>query len=527
LFNLGEIHMKKSLVALAALAASAAFAQSSVTLYGIIDMGFGTINHAPNNDPYNSAAGPVQPTSAANTLANQFVGSAANTQGVAVGRLTSMLHNNTATSRWGIKGVEDIGGGTKANFTLESFLNPATGSNPNGKINDSQPGSNTGSLLGAEGSATGAMFAREATVGLEGSMGSLKLGRQLNPMADAVGAYDPMKAGFAVSPLGFNGGYSGGGYTTEARWDNSLKYAFNINNELTARFGYRTGNMSGIGAAANAMAANLEYNTPQWGAILSAVSVHDAVNDGNINTISGAPNGVTALTGAGTAGVSASGNVSSSATTQPSITAYYADTSATLLAFRVSQGPVTYKFGWEHIQIKNPSNTAGLSTANIPSLYGIPVSSVNFTSYDTPQVQNMYFVGANWQVSAPLELSAAYYRRTDSAYGSMTSAAANAAYVITGGKPYSLTGSSKAEYFSLMANYSLSKRTRLYATANFTKVEGPAWTTTQYTQVASGGGTAPGTTGNTGVAKFSTSGYGNTFTVPNIQAFTVGMVHNF
>jgi predicted porin len=519
LFNLGEIHMKKSLVALAALAASAAFAQSSVTLYGIIDMGFGTINHAPNNDPYNSAAGPVQPTSAANTLANQFVGSAANTQGVAVGRLTSMLHNNTATSRWGIKGVEDIGGGTKANFTLESFLNPATGSNPNGKINDSQPGSNTGSLLGAEGSATGAMFAREATVGLEGSMGSLKLGRQLNPMADAVGAYDPMKAGFAVSPLGFNGGYSGGGYTTEARWDNSLKYAFNINNELTARFGYRTGNLSGIGAAANAMAANLEYNTAQWGAVLSTVSVHDAVNDGNINTISSAPNGVTANT-ANSSGV-VTGNVSSSATVQPSLTAYFADTSATLLAFRVSQGPLTYKFGYEHIQIKNPGNTAGLSTANIPSLYGIPVSSVNAAAYDKPQVQNMYFVGANWQVSAPLELSAAYYRRTDSAYGSMTSAAANTAYGLTSGTPYSLTGTSKAEYLSFMANYSLSKRTRLYATANFTKVNGPAWTTTQYTLVTTASGNNPAG------AKFSTAGYGNTFTVPNIQAFTVGMVHSF
>jgi predicted porin len=212
----------------------------------------------------------------------------------------------------------------------------------------------------------------------------------------------------------------------------------------------------------------------------------------------------------------AAANYSATATASPSLTAYFADTKATLLAFRVSQGPMTYKFGAEHIQIGNPSNTAGLSTANIPSMYGIPVSYVSTSYYNTPQVQNMYFVGANWQVSAPLELSAAYYLRKDSTYGSVV--ASSTAYGYTNATPYSLTQTSNAKYLSFMANYSLSKRTRLYATANFTNVSGGAWTTTQYTQVA---------TNPNNIPKYSTSGYGNTFTVPNIQAITVGMVHNF
>jgi len=42
MFNLGETCMKKSLVALAALAATGAFAQSSVTLYGNVDIAYGT-----------------------------------------------------------------------------------------------------------------------------------------------------------------------------------------------------------------------------------------------------------------------------------------------------------------------------------------------------------------------------------------------------------------------------------------------------------------------------------------------------
>jgi predicted porin len=453
--------VSKSLVALAALAASAAFAQSSVTLYGILDYGFGTINHSPTNDPYNSSAAPVQP------LNGNMPNAGSSTAPVAAGRLTSFMGNNTVASRWGIKGVEDLGSGMKANFTLESPVQIATGATPNGKLNDAQPGSGTSALINGEGSYTGALFARESTVGLEGGFGSVKLGRQTTINADAVGAYDPMRAGFAVSPLGFNGGYSGGGFTGEARWDNSVKYAYPINNDLTARFGYRTGNISGIGAAANAYAANVEYNNAAWGAVLSYVADQDAAlivpNATNSTGLNGTPTSTT------------------NPTAYPSIGVKYADTKATLLAFRISQGALTYKFGAEHIQIANPANTSGLS--NVTSLYGLPVSYVGTANYNMPQVQNMYYVGANWQVSAPLELSAAYYRRTDSAYGS---------------SGITQTATSKADYLSFMANYSLSKRTRLYGTANFTKVSGPAW------ENAAG-----------------------TFTQPNLQVYTMGVVHNF
>lgn len=465
--------MKKSLVALAALAASAAFAQSSVTLYGIIDMGYGTINHSPSNDPYNSAAGPVNPTSVGMTTVG----------GNPAPRLSSMLQSNTVTSRWGIKGTEDIGGGTKANFVLESFLNPATGSNPNAKQNDSMPGSGTANLINAEGSATGAMFGRQATVGVEGSAGRLDLGRQLTPMADAVGAYDPMRAGFAVSPLGFNGGYSGGGYTNEARWDNSAKYAYDLNANTKLTAGYRTGNLAGVGAAGNAYSLKAEYNTADWGTVLAYTADNDAINSGAgaSNATSGAAQAVT-------------GTNATTANFIPGLALTVADTRATLLAFRVTQGAITYKFGTQHIQFQNPSNASFLSTTTIPSVYGYPVASVNTSAFTGGnRVQNAYWLGANYQVSAPLELSAAYYRRNDSQYGASATS-------------YSMVApSSKADYFSLMAKYSLSKRTYAYATANFTKTTGGAWST--------------GTVSN-GVATTSA-------TTPNLQVITVGVAHSF
>ena len=89
--------MKKSLLAVAAIGAfaSAAQAQSSVTVYGILDVGYSG-GHAKATSGATSA----------NTTGNQFGG------GVGA----------ESTNRIGFKGNEDLGGGTSAFFTLESSV---------------------------------------------------------------------------------------------------------------------------------------------------------------------------------------------------------------------------------------------------------------------------------------------------------------------------------------------------------------------------------------------------------------------
>ncbi|KWF11060.1 porin [Burkholderia pseudomultivorans] len=128
--------MKKSLLALVALGAfaGAAHAQSSVTLYGIIDEGLLFNNNAGGKHLYSMASGVMQ------------------------------------GSRFGLRGTEDLGGGLKAIFTLENGFDVNTGKLGQGSL----------------------MFGRQAYVGLSSNFGTVTLGRQYDSVVDFVG---PLEAG--------------------------------------------------------------------------------------------------------------------------------------------------------------------------------------------------------------------------------------------------------------------------------------------------------------------------------------------
>ena len=138
--------MKKSLIALAVLGAiaGAAQAQTSVTIYGIVDTG---ITYA--NKVSTANAGP-NGTSSAN--GSKFAVNSGVIQG----------------SRLGFKGVEDLGGGLKALFQLEAGFSNDTGGLQSDK---SSNGSQT-------------LFRRKSVVGLGGNFGSVLLGRQTDILDD-------------------------------------------------------------------------------------------------------------------------------------------------------------------------------------------------------------------------------------------------------------------------------------------------------------------------------------------------------
>jgi len=139
--------MKKSLFAVAAATAfaSAAQAQSSVTVYGIVDVGY------TGGDAFS------QTRSTAN---------AGSTNRQTVGRISNSMESG---SRLGFRGNEDLGGGTSAQFVFELGIQPAgnAGSNPDGAAG------------GAIGAGTWSPNVRQAFVGLsQKGMGNVRIGTQ-------------------------------------------------------------------------------------------------------------------------------------------------------------------------------------------------------------------------------------------------------------------------------------------------------------------------------------------------------------
>jgi predicted porin len=175
--------MKRSLpaICLSALAAGAVHAQSSVTLFGAVDLGVRMVRN--DQTTYQ--------------LAQDGMGS----------------------SRLGFRGVEDLGDGLKASFWLEGALGPDTG---------------TGTSSFGNGDTTGPgafMFRRRSTVSLANQWGELRLGRDYTPTFWNWSVFDP----FSLNGVGGAGNLAinanlralrgaGAAYGTLQRANNAVGY---------------------------------------------------------------------------------------------------------------------------------------------------------------------------------------------------------------------------------------------------------------------------------------------------------------
>ncbi|MGY2491308.1 porin [Cupriavidus sp. CP313] len=141
-----------------------AHAQSSVTLYGVVDDGIEYINHLPKS-------------------------------GGGSGSALRMSAGNQSTSRWGIRGREELGSGLAAVFQLESGFDADTGVANQG----------------------GRLFGRQAYVGLANRYGTLSFGRHQNLVYDFSTPYDPIAVSTRYSLLSHDRWMS-------SRSDNSIKF---------------------------------------------------------------------------------------------------------------------------------------------------------------------------------------------------------------------------------------------------------------------------------------------------------------
>jgi predicted porin len=156
------MRIKALLCATLACASLTAFAQSSVTLYGVLDEGFDFTSNVGGKKNYELSSG------------------------------------YASGSRWGMRGVEDLGGGTKAVFQLESGINLSNGAAGQG----------------------GRMFGRQAYVGVQNKdFGTVTLGRQYDSVVDY------------LAPTTANGNFAG--YLFAHPFDNdNTDNSFRVNNTV-------------------------------------------------------------------------------------------------------------------------------------------------------------------------------------------------------------------------------------------------------------------------------------------------------
>jgi predicted porin len=195
--------------------AAPALAQTSVNVEGIVDMYAGSMKNSGDS-----------------------------------GRRAVANSGGMSTSYLGFKGVEDLGGGLKANFTLGAFFQADTGAS--GRF----PGDT--------------LFARDANLGLSGNFGAVTLGRSISPVTLPVFLFNPFGDSFTFSPLVlheavpvFNDVGQGKRWdatyaNSDTGWSNAIRYTTKSFGGLTADVYYQFGEQA-TNASKKNFGGNLLY----------------------------------------------------------------------------------------------------------------------------------------------------------------------------------------------------------------------------------------------------------------------------
>lgn len=182
------------------------------------------------------------------------------------GTLKEVSPNLLVASYLRFGGVEDMGGGIKGIFRLESSLNMDTGN----------PGGN-----GAGGSK---FFNRQSWVGVDmGSAGVITLGRQFHAATDrAIRTYDVYNVGgtsLHSTPLGLFGVNRFNGNDT--RVDNSVKYRFGMPGVIDFAASYGFGEVTGNGSLGRSYSIELSQTTAVYSVGASIVNFNAPATVGN------------------------------------------------------------------------------------------------------------------------------------------------------------------------------------------------------------------------------------------------------
>ena len=365
--------MKKSLLAIAAMTAfaGAAQAQSSVSVYGIMDAGYAAVSNT-------TTAG---------------------------GNTTGLQSGGLASPRLGFKGMEDLGGGTKANFVLEAEILTA-----NGQADGNYASTGNGA---AAAQSTG-FFNRASYVGLSNAnWGDVKLGLSNTATYDNQIKFDPMKAANL------------GGFLNTSQQVSTAITGPVITSTTTGTYGQQNGANRGNNAIA--------YTSPEMYGFQARFLTGEAQGTLSQNLYAGSP----AFMRVTDYGLSYTWKALDLAATYRTVGGNVVGTQPTLAAIGTTATSTTGVYGSYDFKIVKP--------------YLI----YNTTSNKTPGVVSGYSViskmaGVEAPLSSTITVAAQY---TSNVNGNVSSS--------------TLSGTSSAE--GLMVKYALSKRTSLYAIGAFSQ----------------------------------------------------------
>ncbi|WP_321951920.1 porin [Burkholderia cenocepacia] len=210
------------------MAASGVQAQSAVTLYGIVD----------NSLLFTSKS--VDPATGKNA-----------------GHRYSLTNGGLSPSVFGLKGSEDLGGGTSAIFALESGIDIA-----NGGLADSD----------------GNFFGREAWVGLAGDFGRVQMGVQFSPFLLSLVTTDPRNISYFGSEVPI---YVGQLFATGAYNPNAVSYTSPTLGGLQAKVMFALGGAAGDFQAGRQYSASLTYT---HGPLVVSAAMYDGNAGGTAAT---------------------------------------------------------------------------------------------------------------------------------------------------------------------------------------------------------------------------------------------------
>ncbi|WP_028221278.1 porin [Paraburkholderia oxyphila] len=209
----------RSAIAMGFFALSAhASAQSSVTLYGVADSGL------------------------------FYASKSLNASGQSAGKSWALIDSGLSPSQFGFRGVEDLGGGLKMAFDLESGINMT-----NGSFNDSN----------------GNLFGRQAWMQLRSDLGSLKMGLQFSPFFLTLYELDPRGlTAFGSGVVQYVNSVVGTGLTNA----NAISYTSPVIAGVEASAMYALGGSAGNFRAGQQYSVSVKYDN---GSLLLAASMYN------------------------------------------------------------------------------------------------------------------------------------------------------------------------------------------------------------------------------------------------------------